>query len=137
MKSKLLEKLICFLISIVIVLLIFVGIVGIFIPLLIESKIEHIKILSLIFSLIGGLIILLSRRWPIIRFISFMRKPVKCETKYFDVAGSLVVGLSFLIGGSLYSHLGTPTALFVSLVAGAAILRILIMFLNHKNKNQT
>lgn len=137
-KHPILERVISFLISIIIVLIIFVGIVGILFPLMIEARIEYVRIISLIPTLIGALIILTSRRWPIFRFISFIKKPGGYETKVFDFLGSLIIGLSFLAAGVLYMRTKNPNMMIIPFIAGAALIRILIFYINSQiNKRRT
>ena len=131
-KHPILEKIISFLISIIIVLIIFVGIIGIIFPLMIEARIEHIKIISLIPTLIGALIILAARRWPVFRFISFIKKPGDYETKGYDFIGSLIIGLSFLLAGVLYMRTKNPNMMLIPFIGGAAIIRIMIFYINNK-----
>ena len=135
-KHPFLERVISFLISIIIVLIIFVGIVGILFPLMIEARIEHVRIISLIPTLIGALIILISRRRPIFRFISFIKKPGGYETKGYDVLGSLIIGFSFLAAGVLYMRTKNPNMMIIPFIAGAALIRMLIFYLNNKIKKR-
>ena len=131
-KHPFLDKIVSFIISIIIVLIIFVGIVGIIFPLMIEARIEHVKIISLMTTLVGALIILLARRWPIFRFISFIKKPGDFELKLYDFIGSLIVGLSFLAAGVLYMRTKNPNMMIIPFIGGAALIRILIFYINNK-----
>ena len=131
-KHPFLERVISFLVSIIIVLIIFVGIVGILFPLMIEARIEYVRIISLIPTLIGALIILTSRRWPIFRIISFIKKPGGYETKGYDFIGSLIIGLSFLAAGVLYMRTKNPNMMIIPFIAGAALIRMLIFYINNQ-----
>ncbi|MGD9161746.1 MAG: hypothetical protein PVG39_25270 [Desulfobacteraceae bacterium] len=136
-KHPILDKIISFIVSIIIVLIIFVGIVGIVFPLMIEARIEHVKIISLMSILIGALIILLARRWPIFRFISFIKEPGGYELKKgYDFIGSLIVGLSFLAAGVLYMRTKNSNMIIISFIAGAALIRIIIFYINNQIKKQ-
>lgn len=126
------DKIISFIISIIIVLIIFVGIVGIIFPLMIEARVEHVKIISLIPTLIGALIIVLARRWQIFRFTSFTKKPGDYNIKGYDFIGSLIVGLSFLAAGVLYMRTKNPNMMIIPFIGGAALIRILIFHINSK-----
>jgi len=131
-KHPILEKIVSFLISIIIVLIIFVGIVGIIFPLMMEARIEHVKIISIIPTLIGALIILAARRWPIFRFSSFIKKHREYDTKAYDFIGSLIIGLSFLAAGLLYMRTKNPNMMLIPFIGGAAIVRIMIFYINNK-----
>ncbi len=131
-KHPFLGKIVSFLVSIIIVLIIFVGIVGIIFPLMIEARIEHVKIISLIPTLIGALIILIARRWPLFRFTSFIKKPGNYETKRYDFIGSLIIGLSFLTAGVLYMRTKNPNMMLIPFIGGAAVIRIMIFVINNK-----
>ena len=135
-KHPFLDRIVGFIVSIIIVLIIFVGIVGIVFPLMIEARVEHVKIISLMSTLIGALIILLSRRWPLIRFISFIKKPRDYETKGYDFIGSLIIGLSFLSAGVLYMRTKNPNMMIIPFICGAAIIRIMIIHINNKMKKR-
>ena len=135
-KHPFLDKIISFIVSIIIVLIIFVGIVGIVFPLMLEARIEHVRIISLISTLIGALIILLARRWPLIRFVSFIKKTGDHETKGYDFIGSLIIGLSFLAGGVLYMRTKNSSMMITSFIAGAALIRIMIFYIRNKIKKQ-
>ena len=136
-KHPFLGKIVSFLISIIIVLIIFVGIVGIIFPLMLEARIEHVKIISLMITLVGALIILLARRWPIFRFISFIKKPGDYEVKKgCDFIGSLIIGLSFLVAGVLYMRTKNPNMIIIPFISGAALIRILIFYFNNKIKKR-
>ena len=135
-KHPFLDKIISFIVSIIIVLIIFVGIVGIVFPLMLDARVEYVKIISLIPILIGALIIIFVRRWPLIRFISFIKKPRDYETKRYDFAGSLVIGLSFLAAGVLYMRTKNPNMMIIPFICGAAIIRILIIHINNKMKKR-
>ena len=135
-KHPILDKIISFIVSIIIVLIIFVGIVGVVFPLMLEARIEHVKIISLISTLIGALIILLARRWPLFRFVSFIKKTGDHETKGFDFIGSLIIGFSFLAGGVLYMRTKNPNMMIISFIAGAALLRIMIFYIRNQIKKQ-
>ena len=128
------DKILSFLISILIVLIIFVGIVGIIFPLMLEARVEHVKFISLLVTLIGALIILMARRWPIFRFKSFIKKRGEFNTKGYDFIGTLVIGLSFLTAGVLYMRTKNPNMMIIPFIAGAAIVRILIIHINSKIK---
>jgi hypothetical protein len=125
-----LKKIISFLISIIIVLILFVGIVGILLPMIMEAQFEHVKVISLICSLIGALIIVLSRRWPIMRFLSLVKKPGNFELKYYDYIGSLILGAAFLSGGIIFMRTKNPVLFFVPFIAGFALVRIFIFIIN-------
>lgn len=133
-KHPFLDKIISFIVSIIIVLIIFVGIVGIVFPLMMEARIEHVKIISLMSTLIGALIIILARRWPLMRFISFIKKTRNYETKGFDFIGSLIIGLSFLTAGVLYMRTKNPNMMIIPFIAGAALIRIMIFYINNQIK---
>ena len=133
-KHPFLDKIISFIVSIIIVLIIFVGIVGIVFPLMMEARIEHVKIISLMSTLIGALIIILARRWPLMRFISFIKKTRNYETKGFDFIGSLIIGLSFLTAGVLYMRTKNPNMMIIPFIAGAAFIRIMIFYINNQIK---
>ncbi len=128
------SKIISFLISITIVLIIFVGIVGILFPMILEARFEHVKIISLVSTLIGALIILISRRFRIMRFISFVKKPGDFDFKVYDYIGSVIIGATFLVGGITYMRTKNPVLFFVPFIAGFAIIRILIFYVNRKAK---
>lgn len=128
------RKIISFLISIIIVLIIFVGIVGILFPMIIEARFEHVKVISLVSTLIGALIILISRRFRIMRFISFVKRPGDFNFKVYDYIGSLIIGAAFLIGGIVYMRTKNPVLFFVPFIAGFALIRILIFYVNRKTK---
>ena len=136
-KHPLLGKITSFLISIIIVLIIFVGIIGIVFPLMLEARIEHVKVISLMSTLIGALIILLARRWRIIRFISVIKKPGDFDLRIYDFIGSLVIGFSFLFAGVLYMRLKNPTMMIIPFICGAALIRLMIVFINRKIKEQS
>jgi hypothetical protein len=135
-KHPFLEKVISLLVSIIIVLIIFGGIVGILFPLMIEARIENVRIISLIPTFIGALIILISRRWPIFRFISFIKKPGSYETKGYDFLGSLIIGLSFLAAGVLYMRTKNPNMMIIPFMVAAFLIRILIFFINSRIKKR-
>jgi len=132
MERKLLAKILPGLISIVIVLIIFVGFIGILFPLIISSAIEHIKITSIIYSLIGVLIIIFSKYWPILRFRSFVRKTGNKKNTYYDSIGSIIIGLSFVVGGILYAYLENHNAMMISFLVGIVLYRLVIFYLNFK-----
>ena len=134
MENNFLKNLLYFLISIVIVAVIFVGIIGLVIPLFIEAGSGPVKVIAIVFVAIGALIILIARKWPLVRFISFIKKPVNVETRLHDYLASVVLGLSLLLGGLFYYRFRNPNALLISLVAGAAVIRLLLMHLKSKNK---
>jgi hypothetical protein len=133
-EHPILRKIISFLISIIIVLILFVGIVGILLPMIMEAQFEHVKVISLICSLIGALIIVLSRRWPIMRFLSLVKKPGNFELKYYDYIGSLILGAAFLSGGIIFMRTKNPVLFFVPFIAGFALVRIFIFVINKKIK---
>lgn len=135
-KHPFLDKIISFIISIIIVLIIFVGIVGIIFPLMIEARVEHVKIISLIPTLIGALIIVLARRWQLFRFRSFVKKSKDYNTKNYDFIGTLIIGLSFLVAGVLYMRTKNPNMMIIPFIGGAAIIRILIFYMNNKIKKR-
>jgi uncharacterized membrane protein len=136
-KHPFMDKIVSFIISIIIVLIIFVGIVGIIFPLMLEARIEYVRIISLMATLIGALIILLARRWPIFRFISFIKKPGDYEIKKgYDFIGSLIIGLSFLFAGALYMRTKNPNMIIIPFIGGAALIRILIFYFNNKIKKR-
>ncbi|MBN1906704.1 MAG: hypothetical protein JW927_16595 [Deltaproteobacteria bacterium] len=128
------RKIISFLISIIIVLIIFVGIVGILFPMILEARFEHVKVISLVSTLIGALIILISRRFRIMRFISFVKKPGDFDFKVYDYIGSVIIGAAFLIGGIVYMRTKNPVLFFIPFIAGFALIRILIFYVNRKAK---
>ena len=128
------DKIISFIISIIIVLIIFVGIVGIIFPLMIEARVEHVKIISLIPTLVGALIIVLARRWQILRFKSFIKKSKDYNTKKYDFIGTLIIGLSFLAAGVLYMRTKNPNMMIVPFIGGAALIRLIIFYINNKIK---
>ena len=131
-KHPILEKIVSFLISIIIVLIIFVGIIGIIFPLMIEARIEHVKMISLIPTLIGSLLVLAARRWPVFRFVPFIKKTGDFDTKIYDFWGSLVIGLSFLAAGLLYMRTKNPNMMLIPFIGGAAFIRIMIFYINNK-----
>ena len=131
-KHPLLDKIISFLISIVIVLIIFVGIIGIVFPLMIEARIEDVRIISIISILVGILIVLLARRRPIFRFISFIKKPGDLKIKGYDFIATLIIGLCFVVAGVLYMRLKNPNMMIIPFAAGAAFIRIMIFYINSK-----
>ena len=139
LEHPLLGKIISFLISVVIVLIIFVGIVGIVFPLMLEARFESVKVISIISMLIGALIILIARHWPLMRFISFIKKPrgQEYETKIYDFAGSLVIGLAFLAAGVLYMYFENPNMMIIPFIGAAFLIRILILYINHRIKEQS
>ncbi|MBN2419640.1 MAG: hypothetical protein JXL81_09670 [Deltaproteobacteria bacterium] len=136
-KHPFLDKIISLIISIIIVLIIFVGIVGIVFPLMLEARVEHVKIISLITTLIGALIVLLARRWPLVRFISFIKKNKGFDTKVYDFIGSLIAGLSFLAAGVLYMRTKNPNMMIIPFIIGALLVRLMILHINHKIKEQS
>ena len=136
-KHPILGRITSFLISIIIVLIIFVGIIGIVLPLMLEARIEHVKIISLVSTLIGALIILLARRWRIIRFISIIKKPGDFDLRIYDFIGSIIIGFSFLIAGVLYMRLKNPTMMIIPFICGAALIRLMIVYINRKIKEQS
>lgn len=128
------RNIISFLISIIIVLILFVGIVGILLPMIMEARFEHVKVISLSCTLVGALIILISRRWPIMHFISLLKKPGNYELKYYDYIGSLIIGAAFLSGGIIFMRTKNPVLFFVPFIAGFALIRIFIFIINKKIK---
>ena len=130
------RNIISFLISIIIVLILFVGIVGILLPMILEAQFEHVKVISLICSLIGALIIMLARRWQIMRFVSFVKKPGDFVLKNYDYIGSLIIGAAFLSGGIIYMRSKNPIMFFIPFVAGFALIRIFIFIINKKIKEK-
>ena len=136
-KHPFLDKIISFIISLIIVLIIFVGIVGIVFPLMVQStNIESVKVISLISTLIGALIIILARRWSLIRFVSFIKDTVEYDTKAYDFIGSLIIGLSFVVAGVLYMRTKNPNMMIIPFIAGAALIRIIIFYINNQIKKQ-
>ena len=135
-KHPLLSKFISFLISVIIVLIIFVGIIGIVIPLMMEGRVELVRIISLIFILIGALIIIISWHRPIISFIYLIRKKknVKIDVKVFDFIGSLLIGFSFLAAGLVYIRSKDFIMMLIPFTAGIFFIRAIIYYLNHKIK---
>jgi hypothetical protein len=136
LEHPIIRNIISFLISIIIVLILFVGIVGILLPMIMEAKFEHVKVISLICSIIGSLIIMLSRRWQIMRFVSFVKKSGNFEFKKYDYIGSLIIGAAFLSGGIVYMRTKNPILFFVPFVAGFAFIRIFIFIINKKIKEK-
>lgn len=137
MINKFLKKIIAFLISLAIVIVTFIGIIGILFPLLVESTVKVATILSLTISVIGALMILLSLRWPIIPVSSFIRGSGKDDSRRYDIIGSIVIGLCLLVGGLLYGYFKNFNAVIISLLIGIAFIRIGIMILDYNNKKQT
>ena len=135
-KHPILDKIISFIISIIIVLIIFVGIVGIVLPMMLRAEFEHVKIISLISTLIGVLIVLLARRWPLLRFVSFIKEPGEFESKVYDFIGSLIIGFSFMASGVLYMSTKNPNMMIIPFIGGAALIRILIFNINNKIKKR-
>jgi hypothetical protein len=133
-EHPILTKIISFLISIIIVLILFVGIVGILLPMIMEARFEHVKVISLVCTLIGALLIMLSRRWPIMRFLSLVKKPGDFELKYYDYIGSLILGIAFLSSGVIFMRTKNPVLFFVPFIAGFALIRVFIFIINKKIK---
>jgi hypothetical protein len=134
LEHQIVKNIISFLISIIIMLILFVGIVGILLPMILEARFEHVKIISLVSTLIGALIILISRRYRIIRFISFVKRPGDFDFKVYDYIGSLITGAAFLTSGIVYMRTKNPVLFFVPFIAGFALIRILIFYVNRKAK---
>ncbi len=134
LENQIAHKIISLLISIIIVLIIFVGIVGILFPMILEARFEHVKVISLVSTLIGALIILISRRFRIMHFISFVKRAGDFDFKVYDYIGSLIIGAAFLTGGIVYMRTKNPVLFFVPFIAGFAIIRILIFFIHKKAK---
>ncbi len=133
-KHPISAKIISFLISIIIVLIIFVGIIGIVIPLMLEGRIGLIRVISLLFILTGALIIILARHWPIIHFIHFIKKTVKIDTTLYNFIGSLLIGLSFLIAGLVYIRSKNFNMMLIPFVSGIFLIRLMIYHIKHKIK---
>ncbi len=133
-KHPLLSKLISFLISIIMVLIIFVGIIGIVIPLMMTGRAEIVKAVSVIFMLTGALIIVLARHRPLMRFIYFIKKTVKIDTKVFDFIGSVIIGFSFLIAGVAYFRSKNFIMMLIPFTAGIFLIRMEIYYINHRIK---
>jgi len=129
-EHPILKKIISFLISIIIVFIIFVGIVGVLFPMILDARFEHVKVISLICTLIGALIIMLSRRWPIMHFISLVKKPGNYELKNYNYIGSLILGAAFLSGGIIFMRTKNPILFFVPFISGFALIRIFIFIIN-------
>jgi hypothetical protein len=108
LENRMVSKIISFLISIVIVLILFVGIVGILLPMIMEARFEHVKVISLACTLLGALIILISRRLRIMRFTSFVKKPGDFDFKVYDYIGSVIIGATFLTSGIVYMRTKNP-----------------------------
>lgn len=134
LENRIVGKIISFLISIIVVLILFVGVVGILLPMIMEARFEHVKVISISCALIGALIIMLSRRWPIMGFLSLVKKPGNFELKYYDYIGSLILGAAFLSGGIIFMRTKNPVLFFVPFIAGFALIRIFIFVINKKIK---
>ena len=129
-----LKNIFYFLISIVIVVVIFVGIIGLVMPIFFDANTSYAKLIAIVFAAIGSVIIVISRKRPLVRFISFIKKPVNVDTKMHDYIGSVVLGLSILLGGVFYYRFKNPNALLICLIVGAGVIRLLLMHLKSKNK---
>ena len=103
---------------------------------MIEARIEDVKVISLIPTLIGALIIILARWRPVFRFTSFVKKSGNYNTKNYDFIGSLIVGLSFLLAGVLYFRTKNPNMIIIPFIGGAAFIRIIIFYINNQIKKQ-
>ncbi|MFC1840431.1 hypothetical protein ACFL1N_12675 [Thermodesulfobacteriota bacterium] len=127
-------KIISWLVSIIIVLLIFVGIIGLLFPLLIKSAVEHITVTSIIFSLIGLAIMISSKYWPILNVRSFVGDPEEKKVKQYDYLKSMIIGLTFLMSGFLYAYLRNYNAMIISFLIGIVLYRLIVFYLNLNNK---
>lgn len=127
-------KIISCLISIIIVLLIFVGFIGLLFPYLIKSAVEHITITSIIFSMIGLAIMLSSKYWPALRFNSTADGKDEKRVKQYDYIKPMIIGLTFLMSGFLYAYLKSYNAMIISFLIGIVLYRFLVFYLKLNKK---
>lgn len=127
-------KIISGLVSLVIAIAIFIGIIGVLFPLLIDSAVEHITTTSIIFSLIGLAIMISSKYWPIFRTRSIEPGQEESKVKQFDYIKSMVIGLTFLCSGLLYAYFRSYTAMIISFLTGIVLYRLIVFYLNLNNK---
>lgn len=126
-------KIISCLISIIIVLLIFVGFVGLIFPFLIESAVEHITVTSIIFSFIGLVIMLSSKYWPALSFRSTDGDQDEKSKQYYYIK-PMIIGLTFLMSGFLYAYLRNYNAMIISFLIGIVLYRLIVFYLKLNNK---
>ncbi len=133
-KNNLITKIISCLISVIIAVAIFIGIIGILFPLLIKSAVEHITVTSVIFSLIGLAIMISSKYWPLFRTRKIGQVSEEKKIKQYDYIKSMVIGLTFLSSGFLYAYLRSYNAMIISFLIGIVLYRLIVFYLNLKNK---
>ena len=137
LKHPLLEKIISFIISIAIVIILFIGIVGIVFPLVLEAKFEFVRVISLLLSLVGAVIVLLARRAPLFRFTFLIKNPEEINIAVYNFIGTVVVGFSFIISGILYMRTKNPNMVIIPFIGGAGLIRVLIFVINNKIKKNS
>lgn len=127
-------KIISCLISIIIVLLIFIGFIGLLFPFIIKSAVEHITVTSIIFSLIGLAIMLSSKYWPALSFRSTGDDQDEKRTKEHDYIKPLIIGLTFLMSGFLYAYFKNYNAMIISFLIGIVLYRLIVFYLKLNSK---
>ena len=134
MEKDLKTKIISCLISIIIVLLMFVGFIGLLFPYLIKSAVEHITVTSIIFSLIGLAIMLSSKYWSALRFRSTVDDQDEKRSKQYDYIKPMIIGFTFLMSGFLYAYLRNYNAMIISFLIGIVLYRFLVFYLKLNNR---
>lgn len=114
-----------------IVIIIFIGIIGIIVPMIINSAVEYVRVTSLVFSFIGFLIIVTAWRWPVMRIGAFIGKSGGQKNPRYDTTGSVIIGASFMAGGLLYGWLKNYNAMIGAFLAGIVFYRLLTFYLNY------
>lgn len=127
-------KIISCLISIIIVLLIFIGFIGLLFPFIIKSAVEHITVTSIIFSLIGLAIMLSSKYWPALSFRSAGDDQEDKRAKQYDYIKPMIIGLTFLMSGFLYAYLRSYNAMIISFLIGIVLYRLIVFYLKLNKK---
>jgi hypothetical protein len=122
------------LISVLTILFILILVIGLG-AWIMEAGIDHVKVFSLGLSTVGLLIIALSLHRPRLLFGAVVRRQDTPENKFYDIDGAIILGLSFFIGGLLYSHYSHVGVIIGSFGAGVAIIRLRIAYLNYKYKH--
>jgi hypothetical protein len=102
----------------------------------VESGADHVKVFSLGLSTLGLLIIALSLHRPQLLFGAVVRKQDTPENKFYDIDGAIILGLSFFIGGLLYSHYSHVGVIIGPFGVGVVIIRLRMAYLNYKYKHK-